>query len=342
MIPLTYIHLGLTRWRKVIERLWRGIAIISASDNGYKVGEELRQKLKDMEIPTVHFKYQEAKFEEIWECYDAIIFVMALEGVVRTISKLARAKHLDPPVVSIDDSKKYIIPVLGGHWGANEIARDLSDIIGGEPIITTASELMNKPSAEEIAGKLIAEIVNPEMIVKINSAFLKGEEVCFLGNEKVNISVLKDYHEECKNVITTREGLREMGKNVLYLKPLKLAIGIGSKKEVDVNKIWLGISSLLEKMEIDKSRIKVVASIREKLKEISERLNAEFRLINEEEIKEFSYPCLTPPNRKLIELGLKGVAEVSALIATGSRKAKLVLRKVSIGNEATIAIASYD
>ena len=163
--------------RGLIERLWKGIAIISASEDGYKAGEFIKDKLKSMEIPVVHYRYQEAKLDLIWDCYDAIIFVMALEGAVRIVCKYAKSKSEDPAVIAIDDNINYIIPILGGHWGGNDIAKDLSKILNSQAIITTAAELKGKISVEKIAEMLIAKIINPEVIVKINSALLRDDEV---------------------------------------------------------------------------------------------------------------------------------------------------------------------
>jgi len=87
----------------MIENLWRGIAIISASEDGFKAGEIVKEKLKRFEIPVVHFKYKDADIETVWRCYDAIIFVMALEGATRIICKYAKSKTKDPAIICIDD-----------------------------------------------------------------------------------------------------------------------------------------------------------------------------------------------------------------------------------------------
>lgn len=328
----------------MLETAWRGIAIISASEAGYNLGEVIRQKLKSLEIPVIHYKYSEVDIGNIWDCFDGFIFVMALEGAVRTVCKYIKAKHLDPPVVSIDDNGRYIIPIIGGHWGANEMAIELSKILENNAIITTASELLNKPNVEQIAKRLIAKILNPEMIVKINSAFLRDEKVCFLSKDFIiNIPLIKyGYDEECKYIITTDEEFKNNDKYVIYLKPLNLTLGIGSKRKIDIENLFENIERILRKYEIDKKRIKIIASIREEFKELAKKFNAEFRLISYKQIEEFSNPCLTPPSKKLVELGLKGVAEIAALIAAGGRNARLVLRKIPINNEATVAIASFE
>ncbi|WP_338603744.1 cobalt-precorrin 5A hydrolase [Sulfolobus tengchongensis] len=330
----------------MLENLWKGIAIISASDDGYNAGEAIREKLKEFEIPVVHYKYKDADIETIWKCYDAIIFVMALEGATRIVCRYAKSKTDDPPIICVDDKMNYVIPLLGGHWGANDIARELGKILNSTPIITTAAELKGKLSVEKIANILIARILNPETIVKINAALLKDEEICIDGiNDGININFpenIKVNSTKCNYIISLVKNREyEDDKIVVRLMPLKISIGIGSKKDVKLDEIRNGIYRLLERLNLKAERIGVIASIREEVKELAEEFNVKFRLISENEINSFTNPCLTPPSKTLIEVGLKGVAEISALIA-GGKNSKLILRKIPISKSSTIAVATYE
>ncbi|QGA53460.1 cobalt-precorrin 5A hydrolase [Sulfolobus sp. E5-1-F] len=327
----------------MIENLWRGIAIISASEDGFNAGEIIKEKLKNFEIPVVHFKYKDANVETVWRCYDAIIFVMALEGATRIICKYAKSKTEDPAIICIDDKINYVIPLLGGHWGANDVARDLSIILNSTPIITTAAELKGKLSVERIANILVAKILNPENIVKINAALLRDEYVCLDGVD-INVKFpdnIKVNSEECNYIISLNNNKEYKDKIVVWLKPLKISIGIGSKKDVKLDEIKNGVFNVLERLNLKRERIGIIASIREEVKKIADEFNVKFRLVNEEEINSFTNPCLTPPSKTLTQVGLKGVAEISALIAGGSNS-KLILRKIAISRNSTIAVATYE
>nr|3EEQ_A Chain A, putative Cobalamin biosynthesis protein G homolog [Saccharolobus solfataricus]3EEQ_B Chain B, putative Cobalamin biosynthesis protein G homolog [Saccharolobus solfataricus] len=327
----------------LIENLWRGICIISASEDAFSAGETIKEKLKSFEIPVVHYRYKDAEIETIWKCYDAIVFVMALEGATRIVCKYAKSKTEDPAIVCIDDKINYVIPLLGGHWGANDIARELSVILNSTPIITTAAEIKGKLSIERIANILIAKIINPENIVKINAALLRDESICIDGID-VNVNFpenIKVNSEECSYIISLRGDKEYKDKIVVWLKPLKISIGIGSKKDVKMEEIRDGIYKVLERLNLKRERIGIIASIREEVKKIADEFNVRFRLVNEEEINNFMNPCLTPPSKTLIEVGLKGVAEISALIA-GGRNSKLILRKIAISRNSTIAVATYE
>lgn len=72
---------------------------------------------------------------------EAIVYVGALGICVRKIKDLIDDKYTDPAVVCVDSTGKYVIPVLSGHvGGANDLARQIAMITGGEAVITTQSD----------------------------------------------------------------------------------------------------------------------------------------------------------------------------------------------------------
>jgi len=94
--------------------------------------------------------------------------------VVRDIAPLLDNKWYDPAVVVVDSNLNFAIPLLGGHHGANEIARKISEL-GAVPVLTTATEVHGKPSVEGIADRLGCEIFNKESTVAVNCALLETE-----------------------------------------------------------------------------------------------------------------------------------------------------------------------
>lgn len=318
---------------------WRGIAVVYASKE--EIAKRIEDELKPI-YPVSLFRYSEADFEKIWKCYDAIIFTMALSGAVRTVCKHAKSKDVDPAVLVVDDKGKYVIPILGAHWGANELVTLISMLLNAEAVITTASENFGVTSVEELARLLFCRIENIKAIVKVNSAILKGEKVCVKGIDKLPDNVVGyTVSEDCEYKVIITDSLPPvLDENTVYLKPYNFSLGIGSKLETDKETIKEAIEETLSRMNIPLSRVKVIASIREKVKNVAEELGIPFRLVSREEINSFEDECLTPQSQKLKEIGLKGVAEISALIA-GGKNSRLLLRKMVYNGEVTIAIAGF-
>lgn len=142
--------------------------------------------------------YEKGIFERIFSNYGAIIAVFATGIVVREIAPLLDTKWSDPAVVVVDSRLNFAIPLLGGHHGANELARQISEL-GAVPVLTTATEVHGKPSVEGIAERLGCEIFNKESTIAVNCALLdqdieilevKGPRVVIV-DEDVSVLVRK-------------------------------------------------------------------------------------------------------------------------------------------------------
>lgn len=71
----------------------------------------------------------------------AIIFIGALGICVRKIQSIINDKYTDPAVICVDSTGKWVIPVLSGHiGGANELAKKIAKITGGQAVVTTQSD----------------------------------------------------------------------------------------------------------------------------------------------------------------------------------------------------------
>ncbi len=140
--------------------------------------------------------YDKNVFKNAFEEYDSIVALFATGIVVREIAPLLVDKWSDPAVVVVDSNLTFAIPLTGGHHGANELARRLSEI-GAVPVITTATEVHDRPSVEGIADALGCDIVNKESTISVNCALLeqdvevfeiRGPKVVVVGDD---VSVLK-------------------------------------------------------------------------------------------------------------------------------------------------------
>jgi len=140
--------------------------------------------------------YKKDIFRDIFEEYQAIVAVFATGIVVREIAPLIVDKWEDPAIVVVDSNLNFAIPLLGGHHGANELVRKISEI-GVVPVITTATEVHNRNSVEGIATKLGYDIVNKESTRDVNCALLdqdvevleiRGPKIVIVDND---VSVLK-------------------------------------------------------------------------------------------------------------------------------------------------------
>ncbi len=136
--------------------------IISVSKEGYNVALKIATFLGDDICQLSDLN------EERWNTEKRIIFICAMGICVRSIAPFINDKHTDPAVVCVDSLGRNVISVLSGHvGGANDLARQLSDVLKANPVITTQSDLQNLWALDTIAGRfgwvLPQENINKEI-----------------------------------------------------------------------------------------------------------------------------------------------------------------------------------
>lgn len=113
------------------------------------------------------------------ECERLVCF-LATGAVVRLVAPLLDDKRTDPGVVCVDEGGRFAVSLVGGHGGgANELARAVGEVLGAEPVVTTATDnvgqsgatiyrLYGKPDAPELFLKhgkgSVANDVTDEMV----------------------------------------------------------------------------------------------------------------------------------------------------------------------------------
>ena len=110
------------------------------------------------------------------EC-DAIVCFLAVGATVRLIAPLLRGKGRDPGVVCVDEALRYAVPVLGAHSSGNELARRVGDVLGAEPVITTASDAAGSAALDEFGGLLGHVVIHlvgkPERRLEAKDMFIE-------------------------------------------------------------------------------------------------------------------------------------------------------------------------
>jgi cobalt-precorrin 5A hydrolase len=157
-------------------------AIISLSDEGARIATSLKDGLGDAQI-FLHEKVSNTfggrKFKsiitltgQIFNRYDSLVYIAPCGVVVRAIAKTIGHKAADPGVVVVDAGGRFAVSLLGGHeGGANDLAIAVSNIIWGEPIITTTTEALKSVIVGIGCRKGVKA---PEIIEAVDAALRKA------------------------------------------------------------------------------------------------------------------------------------------------------------------------
>lgn len=119
-----------------------------------------------------------AALREAFHKYDYLVCIMATGIVVRILAPLLVHKTSDPGVVVMDQKGRFAISLLSGHLGgANDLAREMTALSGGEAVITTATDVAGELSFDTFAKNHHMAIENIQELKHISGALLAGKPV---------------------------------------------------------------------------------------------------------------------------------------------------------------------
>lgn len=323
-------------------------AVISVTENGYKLALKIREKLPDAEL-FIYKKYAvsgEKSFEKIgeltgrlWNEYDALVFISACGIAVRAIAPFVRSKFTDPAVIAADDSGHFAVSLLSGHiGGANGLAEKIGGMIGALPVITTATDNSGRFSPDMFAKANGLAIENAEAAKLVAAASLRGEI----------IGLYSDY--PCENIPERLIGkggscgmcissdiTKKPFETTLRLIPKNIVIGAGCRKNASFSDLETHILKTLSDAGLSLWGLKLLATIDIKkdepaMKKFAEKYGLELRTFSASELLAVSGDFDESEFVKST-VGVGNVCERSAA-ACG---AEIVVRK-SKGNGVTCAV----
>lgn len=258
------------------------IQLVSFTKQGGRLCARLQEKLNSQEHYALgHCKYNIDGIKPLkgsikdfigtaFEACDAIIFIGAAGIAVRAIAAFVKSKATDPAVLVIDDTARYVIPILSGHMGgANELAHTIADILCALPIITTSTDCNYKFAVDTWAVNNDLHIANVENIKHISAALLNGEPVGLYSDYPID----GDLPEGLCVMDNTRVGIsislenKHCFKHTLQLIPKQYVLGIGCRKDTKYEDLLELVNSVLLEYSISQKEIMAIASIDLKAKE---------------------------------------------------------------------------
>jgi len=121
---------------------------------------------------------------------DALVYVGATGIAVRAIAPHVRDKFSDPAVVSVDEAGAFAVPLLSGHvGGANDLARAVAAVTGGQAVVSTATDVNGLFAVDEWAARNNLAIVERSVAKQVSAALLEGRAVGFFTDESLSWDV---------------------------------------------------------------------------------------------------------------------------------------------------------
>ncbi|MCL5775456.1 precorrin-3B C(17)-methyltransferase [Limibaculum sp. FT325] len=268
-----------------------------------------------------------------------VVGVCAAGILVRAVAPMLGDKRAEPPVVAVAEDGSSVVPLLGGHRGANRLARRIADALGGMAAVTTAGDLALGLALDEPPPGW--RLANPEDAKAAMAAVLAGAPVVVEG-EAGWLSEAPRPGTGAPLRLTATDGPTEGGMSRLVYHPQRIALGVGCARNCPEDELAALVDAALAEAGIAPGAVAGVFSLDLKADEaavnaLARRLGVPLRVFDAATLEAETPRLATPSEVVFAEVGCHGVAEGAALAAVGPMGALFLPKRKSAN--ATVAIA---
>ena len=258
-----------------------------------------------------------------------VVGICAAGILIRLLSPHLADKGVEPPVLAVSDDGRSVVPLLGGHHGANRLARTIASALGAHAAITTAGDAalgfaLDAPPPGWRLGE-------GARVKAVTAALLAGEPVRLEG-EAAPADWLTaggaPFADTGRLTVHVTDRRVVPGDDVadVTLHPAVLALGLGCERGCRPEELVLLAKRVLVAGGLAPEAVACVASLDLKADEpavsaVADWLGVPLRLFDAPAL-ERETPRLTAPSDVVFRaVGCHGVAEAAALACAGANGA---------------------
>lgn len=317
------------------------IGLVAATGNGARNARHLAANWPDAQLYEAPVRESLAR---AWRECDGVVLFLATGAALRLVSELLEDKHTDPGVVAVDDAARYAVSLCGGHeGGANELARRVADVLGAEPVITTASEATETPSLGSLGADLGFVVEDDSELAAVGRSVISGEEVRLVSDVRWPLGPLPgnvvrgQLPEDGTPALVISDWLTEFPESSVVYRPPSLVAGVGCSRGASAAEILELLRSSLREAGLSEKSVAYLASVEAKrdeagLHEAARELGVEVRFHLAGKLAGIEVP--NPSEAAQRAVGTPSVSEAAALAGGGG----LLVEKRKSAN-ATVAVA---
>ncbi|MGC8782345.1 MAG: precorrin-4 C(11)-methyltransferase, partial [Anaerolineae bacterium] len=276
------------------------IAIISLTRKGTATGRRLQQALPGSVFYAPRRFLDEADeghegirpyamavrqvLQDAFQAHDALVCIMASGIVVRELAPLLRSKHSDPAVVVVDEGGRYAVSLLSGHLGgANALAQRVARALGGEAVITTASDGQGLLALDLLGAEWGWRIEQADGLTAASAALVNGDPVGVWQEageaawwpepapanlrRYATLDELLAARPQAALLITPRclplDVLTALPAAVIY-RPRCLVVGVGCNRGTPATEIAAAVEETLAAAGLSAAAVRCVATVEDK------------------------------------------------------------------------------
>ncbi|HUQ64211.1 MAG TPA: precorrin-3B C(17)-methyltransferase [Acidimicrobiales bacterium] len=280
---------------------------------------------------TVHGRAGDV-VRERWRDISGFVLFLAVGAATRIVAPLLGDKATDPAVVCVDEAGRFAVAVCGGHAaGANDLALQVAEILGAEPVITTATDATGLPALDRLPGLTVRGDVAGVTAAWLNGALptaanpLGWPAPAWLGNDLSG-----------STAVTITDRVAAPAKGHVTLHPPSLVAGIGASAGAPAPEVAGLLAQALADAGLAPESLAEVATLDRKAAEPAiTALGLPVRSFVAGALAAVDVP--SPSAIVAAAVGTPSVCEAAALLAAGEGAELVVAKRASA--HGTVAIA---
>lgn len=196
---------------------------------------------------------------------DALLFIGAAGIAVRAIAPFVMDKSSDPAVLCMDEQGRFVISLLSGHLGgANELTREIADLCGAVPVITTATDSGGRFSVDDFARRENLSLDSLKLAKKIAADILENHTIGFSSDFEIEGSIPPELSLEKRygtGISISLDDRKNPFPETLHLVPRVLVLGIGCRRGTKKEAIEELVRKVLREHHLSEHSVAKAASI---------------------------------------------------------------------------------
>ncbi|MEM6662152.1 MAG: precorrin-3B C(17)-methyltransferase [Pseudomonadota bacterium] len=300
----------------------------------------------------ITFAESTAHIRDLFAAGVPVIGLCAAGILIRAVSPLLSDKTAEPPVIAVAEDGSAVVPLLGGHHGANGLATEIAAALRTRPALTTASDVALGVALDDPPPGW--RLVDDGAIGPVTAGLVAGANAHIAGTcqhlepltrlPNVTSEPFVDRaqaRDGARLSLIDPDGLAVADRAVVY-EPMDICVGVGCARGCPGEELEGLARAALASAGLAPEAVAGVFSLDLKADEaavldLAASLGVSARFFDAAAL-ELEAPRLANPSDVVFaEVGCHGVAEGAALAAAGP-DGRLVVEKQKSAN-ATVAIA---
>jgi cobalt-precorrin 5A hydrolase len=298
----------------------------------------------------IPFKRLKEALKEGFATYEGLVAIGAIGLYFRLLAPLLKDKRQDPAVVGLGEDGRYAVSLLSGHLGgANGLAQRVAAIVGGEAVVTTATDLNGQPAIEVLARENGLVVENWPSLAPLARLLAEGEKAPLDDPHGFLAAALTPWPESFRPCGPEPEEaglwvdyLAPAPANRLVLRPKVFAVGVGAHRGIGFEELRDFLGATFLEFGLALKSIRVLATIDRRVGEEGLALLAKSLSVPLIGYDPAALGAVAAPNPSELvrkNVGVNSVCEAAALLAAQPGRLLVPKRKSA---RATLAVALID